>query len=101
MHIAERSRLTWHDIKFDKNEALAIPSPYRPRTIREGTQKAKQPYNFNNDGGYRLNQARISTSSLADTPLTVKSDTHIGHVHHEDETAMHFETWSAFKAVSG
>jgi hypothetical protein len=54
MHIADRSRLTWHDIKFDKYEAPASPSPYSPHIITEDTQAAKQQHNFNPVGECKL-----------------------------------------------
>jgi hypothetical protein len=54
MHIADRSRLTWHTIKFDKYEAPASPCPYRPNIITEYTQAAKQQRNFSPTGERKL-----------------------------------------------
>ena len=101
MHIAERSRLTWHDIKFDKHEALASPNPYRTHIIREGTQTLKQPHNYNPVGECKISQARLPLSSLADNPPRCQGAHITVTFTMKMPIAMHFEMWSAFNPVSG
>jgi hypothetical protein len=89
MHIDERSRMTWQDIKFDKHEALAIPSPYRPRNITEGIQTTKQPYNFL---WWRIKTYPSPTFHIVPCwHSTSLSKRHIyRHVHHEDDDSNAF-----------
>ena len=101
MHIADRSRLTWHDIKFDKHEALASHSPYRLHIIRGGTQTAKHPHNFNPAGKCKLSHARLPLWPLADTPPRCQGAHTTVMFTMKMTTAMHFEMWSAFNTVSG
>jgi hypothetical protein len=100
MHIAERFRLAWHYIKLHKHEALASSSPYRLHIIREGTQIAKQPHNFNPVGECKLSQPRLPLSSLADNPSRCQRAHITVTFTMKMTTAVHLELWSAFNAVS-
>ena len=85
MHTAERFRPTWHYIKFDKHEALASHSPYRPlyyqrRHSNSQTTTQLQPC--------RRMQTKPSPASLIVPcwhPPSLSRCRYNGHVYHEDD----------------
>jgi len=84
IHIAERTRLTWHDIKFDKHEALASPSPYTPHIMR---RHSKSQTTTQRQSCRRM-QTKPSRASLIvpcwQSP-SLSRCTYNGHVYHDED----------------